>query len=87
MEKIDLYLREAFAYNLNVFMSPDNVKANWYGNAEYRKSAREKADVLIKALNDSGVKLSKLSSQALTTTITDLQTIPSQKAYTDDELK
>jgi hypothetical protein len=87
MEKIDLYLREAFAYNLNAFMSTDDVKANWYGNAEYRKTAREKADVFIKALNDSGVKLSKLSSQALTTTITDLQTIPSQKAYTDDELK
>jgi hypothetical protein len=89
-DKLSLYLREVLAFSLKLHTSlesPKEVLSSWYSDPDFRKNAREKADNLLQMLEDSGVKLRKANSNKLNEAIDTMRTIPSQTAYTDDELK
>lgn len=53
----------------------------WRRDAEARKAARIKADLLIQSLDDYGIKVSASDSRLVKKSIDELLTIPAVKAY------
>lgn len=83
MDKKEIMAREILAFQLfaeDTRQSPD-VEADWRSDEGTRVQYKGKADALLRELEDAGVKVSVSATKRAETFLTDLITVPAQKAY------
>lgn len=89
-DKVELYLREAFAFTLHRAKNPqadlDSCLSVWHHDIDTRCEVRKAARELLASMSECGIKLVKCNLAKLNETIEQLQTVPAKRAYSDDEL-